>query len=585
MKVLKIVLITFAVLAVLVTAGLYIFFKTFDVNKFLPQITQQAKQAIGRDLHIGRVELGFSFFNGIGLQAKDIVLADDPKFSDKPFLTVDRVEVGVNVGALILERKIRLAQIVIVAPQVVIIRSKEGLINAATIGSEPAVLAADPVPPKQDNAAAGLPALFVNDIKIVGARVSYIDEMFTPRLALQVDRLDVSVHDFSLTGPFAVTVKAALFSAEQDVSVDANVTLDVLKQAAQIKQINIQADLSKFDAARLENELSMLKPMSLKKLGGTFKLSLADVHVSAQGMTGLKGQGILDKGFVLSALFPIALENIRMQADIDEKRIVVKTLSCPIAEGMLNVTSVVNDYLSDLAVSLTFDGQGINVKKLAEAYKAPVTMSGLISVTGDMKFSGKSPEEIMSSLNGHVQGELKNGVLENMNLLAVGLGNIPMLPGLLDSVMPDLSSETQDEVKKGITRFETCKAEAHIVNGLLQLDTADITTRDLGVQAKGTIKLVQDVSIKADVRMEKNLSQRLEERVKELGYLNDDEGRIYLPMRVTGSVMKPVCMPDVEYLTKKLVVAAGGEQLQKALGGSPAAAEAVGAIFDLFKKK
>jgi hypothetical protein len=49
--------------------------------------------------------------------------------------------------------------------------------------------------------------------------------------------------------------------------------------------------------------------------------------------------------------------------------------------------------------------------------------------------------------------------------------------------------------------------------------------------------------------------------------------------------MKPIVTPDMDYLTKKLVLAVGGEELQKALGGSPAAAEAVGAIFDLFRKK
>jgi uncharacterized protein involved in outer membrane biogenesis len=584
MKVLKIILVVFAVVVVLVTAGLYIFLKTFDVNKFLPQITAQATQAIGRDLKIGRAELGFSFLNGIGLQVRDIVMADDPKFSDKPFLTVEKVDVGLNVGALILQQKIQLARVVVVSPQVVIIRSKEGLINAATIGPKSP---ASSVPSSQtpSNPAAGIPALLVNDIQVTGARVMYVDEMFAPRLAIQVERIDVNVRDFSFARPFGVTVKAALFSADQDVAINSQVALDLSKQAADIRQMNVQVELAKFDAVRMENELPMLKPLSLKKLEGVFSLSLADMQVSAQGLAGLKGEAVLNKGLVLSSLFPIPVESIQVQAVLDEKMIHVKAFSYMLAEGTDHGTALVSDYLTNPSVTATFDAQAINIKKLAEGYKSPISMSGLISATGDLKFSGKSPEEIFSSLSGHVKGELKNGVLENVNLIALGLGNIPMLPGLLDSVMADLPAETQDEVKKGMTRFETCKAQANIVNGVLQLDAADITTRDLSVHATGTVKLVESLSIKADIRMDKDLSARLESRVKELVYLNDSDGKIYLPMTLTGPVVKPVFIPDVEYLTKKLVMAAGGEKLQKALGGSPAAAEAVGAIFDLFKKK
>ena len=124
-----------------------------------------------------------------------------------------------------------------------------------------------------------------------------------------------------------------------------------------------------------------------------------------------------------------------------------------------------------------------------------------------------------------------------------------------------------------------------MADGLVHLDGADLSTRDLAVHASGTVKLVQELSIKADIRMDKDLSLRLGEKVPELAYLKDEGDRIYLPMTVTGPLLKPAFMPDVEYLTKKLIVAAGGEELQKVLGGSPAAAEAVGAIFALFKKK
>jgi hypothetical protein len=582
MKVLKIVLIIFITLIILLTGGLFIFLKTFDLNKYVPQITEQAKKALGREVKIGRADLGFSFARGIALNVRDVVIADDARFSDKPFFSVDHVDVGLDVGALILAQKLQLTEVVIESPKIRIIRSREGAINAATIAAS-APAPANTVPDEQ-RAAAAMPALLVKDIKVTGAELTYIDGMFSPELGVQINKIDIGVHDFSLTSFFDVTVNAAVFSSVQDLAVNARVQLDLLKTMVRIAPLKVSFDLAKIEAGRLNKELPMLVSLGFKQAGGVLSITAPEIVAGAKGVEGLKAQIVFEKGMLAASVVPVAVEDIVIKADVDEKQADIKTFSMVVAGGAVNGNALVVNYLTVPVVSAVVNAQGVDVKRLLASYNLPVSIKGKVEAVVNLKFSGVTPEEVMSSLDGDVKGGLKDGVLENVNLLALGLGNIPMLPGLLDSVTPSLSPESQEEVRKGVTVLQSCNVQARMSGGVVQLDAVDLATRDLLAHAQGTVDLKADMDVKADIRMAQDLSERLANSVKELSVLKDEQGRIYIPLGINGPIAKPKVMPDVEYLTKKLIAASGGEALQKVLG-TPEVSEAVDAIFGMFKKK
>ncbi len=577
MKVLKVILVVFTALVILAIVGVFVFLKTFNVNGYLPQITQQVSKAVGRDLKVGGAELGVSWTNGIRLEVKDISLADDPKFSDKPFFAVSRIEIGVNPGALFLDRKVQVTGVVVDSPRVIVIRAKDGTINALTMGGQAQANG-------RDNAAGGIPALFVNDIKVVNGSFTFIDQGNSPILAFTLDRIDVHMSDLSLVSPFTVSLKAALFSASQNVALDARLELNLLKQVVHIKGLKIGVDLATIDPAKLEGQLPMLKPLVLKKTAGLFKIDGAEVEAGAQGLATLKAQALLEKGLVSSGLLPLPVENIGLTADINEKQIDIKAVTATIADGVVRGNALIVDYLSSPIIAGTVSAEGVNINKVAAAFNSPLGVRGILSGDGNVKLSGKSPEDIISSLHGETKVDVKDAVIENMNFLAAGLGKIPMLPGLLDSIMPDLSQATQDDIHQGRTHFETVHAQGHLVSGGFQIDAADATTQDIAVHAQGALDFASGFDIKVDLRLTPDLSVRLAQRVKALAGLKDEEGRIYIPLSINGPLAKPKVMPDVEYLAKKMLVAQGGEQLQQILG-TPEASQAVNAIFDLFKKK
>jgi hypothetical protein len=307
--------------------------------------------------------------------------------------------------------------------------------------------------------------------------------------------------------------------------------------------------------------------------------------VGASGLTGLKGQVQVSMASMVSGLLPLALTRIQAEADLDEKKINVRSFSATIAEGLIEGNVQVDDFMAVPAISAVFSISGVVPQKFMEAYKVPVKVSGILSGDGNIKCSGKAPEEIMGSLSGNFKAELKGGVLENMNLLSLGLGKVPLLPGLLDSVMMDLPLETKEDIAKGITRFDTCRASARIAGLALEDILAKITTRDLAVEAGGVLRLVEGFNMTADIRIAPDLSARLAGKASDLRALEDKEGRIYMPLNISGGLTTPKVMPDVGYLTEKILAARGGAQVQQILEGSPGTREAVNAIFDIFKKK
>ena len=586
MKFFKIVFFGVMALVVLLIAGLYIFFKTFDLNQHVPQITRQISLTLGRDFKVGGAQMGFSFVHGIGLQIRGITLADDPRFSDKPFLTLDHIEAGLNVNAFLFERRIQVTDVVMAAPRIVIIRSGSGTINAAGIGAQPS-----PAATVQASSSAGekaLPAallsLLVKDVKITDADITYIDRMVSPELVLRVSHIDAQLKDLSFVRPFHVTLKAAVFAVEQNMTVDADLALDMARQAVRLTGLKVTADLAKIDLALLKQDVPMIGPAGLKKIDGTITLSVADALAGAAGLTALKAQILFEKGDVLSTLLGVPAGNIMLKADMDEKKIDVGSVACTIADGTLKGTASITGYLADPAVATVFKLDTVDVKKLLGGYKLPVKISGNLSASGSATFQGKTPESILASLKGDAQGELKNGQLDNVNLLALGLEKIPMLPGLLDSVLPGLSADTQEDVRQGITRFDTCRAQATMAAGVIQVAAADLATRDLIVHGQGTLNMSGPLDFKGEIRMAKAVSDVLVAKAGDLSALRDEQSRIYMPLSVSGTLLKPRFIPDVDYLTRKIIASQGSEQLKQVLG-TPEASQAVNAVLDLFKKK
>ena len=197
----KKVLVAGAVIAgllVLTVLGLFLF---LDANQFRPQLEQAMGGALGRKVAIGNIKL--ALFSG-GIAVDDFSLADDPAFSDAPFVTAKTVTVGVDLMPLIFSRSLRVESVRLEAPQVVLLNSPSGEWNFSGLGGGTTAGA----PSTVSGGSAAAMNIVVQKIEIVNGRV-LIGTPGTRGKERVYDSVNLEVNNLSLASqfPFRLTAR------------------------------------------------------------------------------------------------------------------------------------------------------------------------------------------------------------------------------------------------------------------------------------------------------------------------------------------------------------------------------------------
>lgn len=119
MKVLKIIGIIIVVLIVIVIAIPFF----IDANTFRPKLESELTEALGRQVKVGNLSL--SLFSG-SVEADNIAIADDPAFSQSPFVQAKSLKVGVELIPLIFSKTLNVTELTLNDPQISLIKSEDG---------------------------------------------------------------------------------------------------------------------------------------------------------------------------------------------------------------------------------------------------------------------------------------------------------------------------------------------------------------------------------------------------------------------------------------------------------------------------
>lgn len=106
-----------------------------NANKFKPKLETQLTSALGRKVTIGNISL--AIFSG-GVTVSDVAIADDPKFSQTPFLTAKELAVGVELMPLIFSKRLEVRSITLDSPEVNLIHAANGTWNYSSLGNSSA---------------------------------------------------------------------------------------------------------------------------------------------------------------------------------------------------------------------------------------------------------------------------------------------------------------------------------------------------------------------------------------------------------------------------------------------------------------
>ena len=117
------------VIAVLIVAAIALPFLV-NVNSFRPQIESNLSSALGRPVKVGNLSL--SILSG-SVRADQLSIADDPKFSQAPFIQAKSLKVGVELMPLLFNKQLNITHIGIDHPEITLLRNRDGVWNFSSL--------------------------------------------------------------------------------------------------------------------------------------------------------------------------------------------------------------------------------------------------------------------------------------------------------------------------------------------------------------------------------------------------------------------------------------------------------------------
>jgi AsmA protein len=189
------------ILAILVVTVLIAIPLLLDANQFRPTVESELSHALSREVKIGNLKL--SLLSG-GVEADNVVIADDAAFSRSPFVQAKSLQIGVELGPLIFSRVIRITTIELERPDIALFRSASGVWNFSTLGSRASTgskgMAAAP---------AGMD-ICIGGLNIASGRVTLVTEGEGRKTSHIYDNVDISARDVCLASNFPFSLTANL---------------------------------------------------------------------------------------------------------------------------------------------------------------------------------------------------------------------------------------------------------------------------------------------------------------------------------------------------------------------------------------
>jgi AsmA protein len=173
-----------------------------DANQFRPLLVSQLSQALGRQVKVGDLKL--SILSG-GVSAADLSIADDPSFSQAPFVSAKSMKIGVDLWRYISARKLNVTEITIEGPRIALLQTSAGTWNFSRLGAN---LSKTPSP--QAAPPGARLDLSVNLVKIAGGRLS-LGQANSNSKPIALENVNIELRDFSPTSimPFSLTASVA----------------------------------------------------------------------------------------------------------------------------------------------------------------------------------------------------------------------------------------------------------------------------------------------------------------------------------------------------------------------------------------
>ena len=466
-----------------------------------------ASAALGRE--ITAEDVGIHLGLGVGVALHGVRVAADPALrSADPLVTADRVEMRVRLLPLV-RREVVVDRILVDAPTMDVVRDRAGRLNIGTFGPRHGAEAAGDAPaggapPAPAESAAARPAFQVAMLRVRGGTLRFRDET---------------------TGRT---------SALLDMSADG-------------RQPRVDAPMPVSFRSRLEST-----DVSLDELSGTGVLDLSTDPPTYRG-TIEGGRGRLAK---------IALERTSAKVEARPPVLTLEEGRVDLLGGHATASARIGAAGKWLVAKVA--AEGIDLGQLPREGSKPYP-GGTLALDGEL--SGPSPDDrgFALALAGGGKFAVRDGRVAG---LTIGRTVRELLSVVLDEDDARRLRERYPELFGGDElRFTRLDGSGRLARGHVRTDDLIVAAPSYEMRGEGSLSLEGVLDVTLRMAASPALTEDLVHDRKVRKFLAGADGRLVVPLRVTGDIHHPRVLPDANFAASVAAAVLGGSNLGEAASG------------------
>jgi hypothetical protein len=467
------------------------------------RIVERVAAAIGRPVQVDAITV--SLRHGLGLRLLGVHIADDPRFGPGDFLQAASITGRTSLWPL-LHGSLHVNAIEVTDPVVRIVRDAAGAWNVRGVAdAAPRPIAGEPPSPISEAL-----AVFVTQAGIENGTLDLTDLHSGRPETVRATHIDLTLADVSESTPIPFSLDAAVDGEARNV--------------------------------RLTGSVGPLND-------GTA------VPVVIDGVLGPVGpQQLRVDGHMAAVLTPTALS--------------VTTVAGNALGGQFSFKGELPRQ-ADGPAWLTGTVTGVDVARLLRvaAPAAALRLTGTAEVSADLRSADTAPEALQHNLRGTLDVTVRNGVIQDFNIVTEVLGKITALPTIATLISASAKPKYGRLFSTRETRLETMHATFRVAEQRLQTDDLSILAADYGVRAAGWVSFDQHVDMVGTLTMSERFSGDVAADFKEIRRILDEHGQLVIPFRWRGKLGRATPRPEVGGLLQAVTMGAADDLVGKLLGG------------------
>ncbi len=261
-----------------------------NAEAFRSTIESELSSALGREVTMGHMT--FAIMAG-SLDADDLSIADDPEFSNVPFIQAKKLNVGVEVLPIMFHHRVHITKLRIDAPSIQLIQNASGTWNFSSIGR------AKTQQPSSE------PDLSVEELKITNGSAT-VSSIPTTTKPFQYTEVNATLKSFSFLKSFPFEISAKL-PGEGSLTLSGNAgpisqnrtTHSPFQATLQLKNFDPVASgvIDKSKGIKMQSDVDVKLESDGTTLSSTGKIKASGLQLSPSG---LSAQELVDIDFTAS---------------------------------------------------------------------------------------------------------------------------------------------------------------------------------------------------------------------------------------------------------------------------------------------